>query len=254
MNIIMCGMNDERRFQLARSQLNVELSLIRHEFLVHSGNDCRINEHFIRVCVILLYVGEKCGFFVVEEDGVLSSMSCLEFVELFVPCLAMMHMLCVRDRSKYGVPKEPIWIMDGADLKVMEMNRDVPLRRVERAVYPHVRQSGLQPMGLGSNWQLMEKFVELSSMALRVAEERWRGGGKRGWSDGRVRNLEVCMRGKGEAVQVRLVAVDVLDYESECRVVKSRQWRRYWSIGACSGSETVYDDRDLVESRCFHCK
>lgn len=248
------GKMSDRRFGLADSQLNLLRSLMVYDFVTDGGGGSQICEHFVKVCSTLLYVGELRGFLVVDDYGHVSSASCAEFMELFMGCLVMMHLWCVRHLIKDGYPENRNWVTKGDFPKVMRMSPSVALERARKAVYPFIRQVQYQPGGLGSNSQLLGQFVDMSTLAFRVADEfcesPWQGlSSLRG-----TRRLEVYFTGEicqgddidsvqyGEFVRVRLSSK--AGWEDPHPV--DAKWEEYWSLEACAPSGSLYDDVEAL--------
>lgn len=132
-----------------------------------------LHEVFMEVCLILLFVGDVCGYIAVNDDGVVDPVrSYAPFLERLVQCMEIMHTWCIRHPSKGQTPKHGKWLTTGTYRKVLKSAAPVLRVQMAKAVYPHVTVDTLMPDGVVTlpAHELRQLFLEISQSAFDLTD------------------------------------------------------------------------------------
>lgn len=150
--------------------------IVRGEVRYRGRGPRYLHEVFMEVCLILLFVGDVCGYIAVNGDGVIDTLrSYTPFLERLVQSLEVMHMWCIRHPSKGQLPKNGKWFTTWIYRKVLKTTSPVLRVRMSNAVYPNVTVDTLMPDGVStlSSCELRQLFLEISQSAFDLTD---RGG------------------------------------------------------------------------------
>lgn len=239
----------DRRVALVSMHIDIMRSIIVDDFQLRGSKALGLYEYFIEVCSSLLYLGDICRYFDVDDNGFVDFEGSYEpFMEQFVPCLIMMHEWCIRHSPSGQSPQQRCWITKGVCGKVLTVNSFVSPVRVSRAVYPHTTDGEIDigAIRLLSNSKLLEKFVASSKLACGVVRHRPDRPFQFLTFAERVRSVEFYFTGStvsrgsnddGEALVLRLSPVD-----GGLNLSGDSEWENFWSFQASSMFGSVYDD------------